>query len=153
MTAEELWQAYRRLHPTIGDNIDAWAFGAEPDLLAQLVHDGIKTATASAYDEYVAEGEALSEVGELSVVLDSQGNGVCIIETTKVSVVPFKDVSEDHAFKEGEGNRSLYYWREVHRTLFTEWLGEIGIAFTEESKVVLEEFRVVFTSEEATEHV
>lgn len=52
MTAEELWQAYRKINPGIGDEIDAWAFGVQPDLLAQLVLKGIKTATASAYDLY-----------------------------------------------------------------------------------------------------
>lgn len=27
MTAEELWQAYRKINPGIGDEIDAWALG------------------------------------------------------------------------------------------------------------------------------
>lgn len=143
MTAAELWNEYKKIKPNIGDEIDAWAFGAEPDLLADLVRKGIKRATASAYDEYVYYDEELPKLGKLDVILDSQDEAVCIIETTKISVLPFKEVSADHAFKEGEGDKSLAYWRQVHEDLFTQWLGEIGIAFSPDSMVVLEEFQVV----------
>lgn len=33
-------------------------------------------------------------------------------------LVPFDQVSERHAWLEGEGDRSLAYWREVHREAF-----------------------------------
>ena len=62
--------------------------------------------------------------------------------------LPFRDVSEDHAYKEGEGDRSLAYWRQVHEELFTKWLAEIGLSFSPESKVVLEEFQVVYAPAE-----
>lgn len=144
MKALDMWQEYQQMNPNIGDEVDAWAFGAEPDLLAQLVLDGTKTATASAFDLYELEGEPLPKVGSYDIILDSQDDAVCIIEITKVSVVPFKDVSADHAFKEGEGDRSLAYWRQVHEELFTEWLAESYLVFNEDSKIVLEEFRVVY---------
>lgn len=144
MTAEEMWQAYKAINPNISDNIYAWAFGAEPDRLAQLVLEGTKTATASSYDEHLYENEPIGEVGNLSVILDSQGEAVCIIQTTKITVLPFDEVPAEHAYKEGEGDRSLAYWRQVHKELFTEWLRDIGISFTETSRVVLEEFEVVY---------
>lgn len=144
MKALDMWQEYQQINPNIGDEMDAWAFGAEPDLLAQLVLDGTKTATASAFELYELEGEPLPKVGSYDIVLDSQDDAVCIIEITKVSVVPFKDVSDGHAFKEGEGDRSLAYWRQVHEELFTEWLAESHLVFNEGSKIVLEEFRVVY---------
>lgn len=144
MTAQEMWAAYCQLHPDITQDMDAWAFGALPDELAGLVLAGTKTATASAYDLYEIENEPLPQAGTYDVVLDGQDNAVCIIEVTKVSVVPFNQVSADHAFKEGEGDRSLAYWRQVHEELFTEWLAEAGLVFTEDSKIVLEEFRVVY---------
>lgn len=144
MKALGMWQEYQQINPNIGDEVDAWAFGAEPDLLAQLVLDGTKTATASAFDLYELEGEPLPKVGSYDIVLDSQDDAVCIIEITKVLVVPFKDVSAGHAFKEGEGDRSLAYWRQVHEELFTEWLAESHLVFNEDSKIVLEEFRVVY---------
>ena len=146
MTPQTLWNQYKEINPEIGDEIDAWAFGAAPDLLAELVAKGVKTATASAYDEYVHYEEELPEVGDLDVVLDGQGQAVAIIETTKVTVIPFREVSADHAYKEGEGDRSLAYWRQVHEELFTKWLADIGLTFSPESKVVLEEFQVVYKS-------
>ena len=57
MTPQEMWNAYKQINPSIGDEIDAWAFGVDPDLLAELVFKGEKTATASAYDLYAVEDE------------------------------------------------------------------------------------------------
>ena len=68
----------------------------------------------------------------------------CIIRDTKVSVVPFNQVSADHAFKEGEDNRSLKKWREVHRRAFTPDYKAVGLDFDEKGDCVLEEFEVVY---------
>ena len=147
MTPKEMWQEYKKINPAIGAEIDAWAFGAEPDVLAHLVLTGRKTATASAYELYAVDGEDLPKSGELSVILDSQEQAVCIVENTKVEVVPFYQVSADHAYKEAEGDRSLAYWRQVHEKVFSQWLAEAGLTFTENSLIVLEEFRVVYPIE------
>ena len=48
MKSDQMWQAYKILNPTIGDKIDAWAFGVEADYLAELVLMWQKTATSSA---------------------------------------------------------------------------------------------------------
>lgn len=144
MTPQEIWNKYKQINPSIGDEIYAWAFGEEPDLLADLVLKDEKTATASAYDLYALEAESLPQEGTFDVILDSQNQAVCIVEITKVSVQPFNQVSAQHAFKEGEGDKSLAYWRQVHEDCFAEWLREAGLTFTPESKVVLEEFRKVY---------
>ena len=144
MTPQEMWNKYKQSNPSIGDEIDAWAFGVEPDLLADLVLRGEKTATASAYDLYTLEGEPLPQEGTFDIILDSQNQAVCIVEITKVSVEPFSQVSAQHAYKEGEGDKSLTYWRQIHEDFFTDCLGQAGLTFTPESKVVLEEFRKVY---------
>ena len=144
MTPQEMWNAYKQINPSIGDEIDAWAFGVDADLLADLVLGGEKTATASAYDLYALEDEPLPQEGTFDVILDSQNQAVCIVEINKVSVEPFHQVSAQHAFKEGEGDKSLAYWCQVHEDCFAEWLREAGLTFTPESKVVLEEFRKVY---------
>ena len=144
MTPQEMWNVYKQINPLIGDEIDAWAFGVEADLLADLVLKGEKTATASAYDLYAVDKEPLPQEGTLDVILYSRNQAVCIVEITKVSVQPFHQVSADHAFKEGEGDKSLAYWRQVHEDFFKDWLGEAGLTFTPDSKVVLEEFRKVY---------
>ena len=144
MTPQEMWNKYKQINSSIGDEIDAWAFGVEPDLLADLVLKGEKTATASAYDLYALEDEPLPQEGTFDIILDSQDQAVCIVEITRVSVQPFNQVSAQHAFNEGEGDKSLAYWRQVHEDCFAKWMREAGLTFTHESKVVLEEFRKVY---------
>ena len=84
----------------------AWSFGANTehaDGLLRLVLDGTKTATASALWDYEADGEALPEAGSLSIILDGAGHPHALIETTEVTVTPFDEVDEEHAWLEGEG--------------------------------------------------
>lgn len=140
MTAEELWRK-----SGIEGEYEAWAFGEAQDKLAKLVTDGVKTATSSAYAVYEAENEALPEEGSYSVILNSRDEAVCIIKTVKVDVVPFDQVSEEFAGKEGEGDRSLEYWRSVHEDFFSKELREVNIDFTGDILVVCEEFELVMT--------
>ena len=144
MNAQELWNKYKKINPSIGDDIDAWQFGAQADELARLVNQGKKTATASAYDLYFLEGEPLPQVGSYDVILDSKDQAVCIIEITSVSLVPFGDVSPEHARKEGEGDLSLSSWRKSHRQFFSPYFKEKGLEFSETSLIVCEEFRKVY---------
>ena len=144
MTGKDLWEAFITNNNLADCGYEAWAFGVEADLLAHLVAIGEKTATASAYPLYELENEPLPKTGVYSVVLDSNDNAVCIIQTQKVTVVPFNEVTAEHAYKEGEGDKSLDFWREVHEKFFTECLNEIGQKFTPGMKVVCEEFMVVY---------
>ena len=140
MTAEEMWN-----QSGLTGEYDAWSFGDDADKLAQLVKDGIKTATCSAYCFYEMEEEDLPEAGAYNIILDSDDQAVCIIRTTKVYITSFNEVTADHAFKEGEGDRSLEYWRDVHKSFFTEELKEVNLHFDEEMKLDCEEFEVVYT--------
>ena len=139
MTAEELWQK-----SGLAGTYEAWAFGDAPDELAKLVEQGIKTATCSAYDLYQIENEPLPLAGSYSIILNSNDEAVCIIKTVKVYVTEFVRVSEEHAFQEGEGDRSLEYWRKVHEEFLTEELASVNMEFNEKTKVVCEEFEVVY---------
>lgn len=138
MTAEELWR-----QSGINGKYDAWAFGDNADQLADLVQKGIKTATCSALCFYESEEEPLPQIGEYSVILNSNEEAVCIIRTTKVYVTSFDEISEEFAFKEGEGDRTLDYWRKVHQRFFSDELKSIGKTFNIGMKLVCEEFEVV----------
>ena len=139
MTPEELWE-----RSGLAGTYEAWSFGEAPDKLADLVLQGIKTATCSAYDLYQINNEPLPQAGDYSVILNSSEEAVCIIKTIKVYVTEFKNVSEEHAFKEGEGDRSLEYWRQVHESFLTNELAAVHKGFDEGTKVVCEEFEVVY---------
>ena len=139
MTPEELWE-----RSGLAGTYEAWSFGEAPDKLADLVLQGIKTATCSAYDLYQINTEPLPQAGDYSVILNSSEEAVCIVKTIKVYVTEFKNVSEEHAFKEGEGDRSLEYWRKVHESFLTNELATVHKGFDENTKVVCEEFEVVY---------
>lgn len=144
MTCAELWSAYRSVHPDAGEEYETWAYGGDPDRLAELTRTGVKTATSSAGPLYGLEGEPLPQAGEYSVILDSQDEAVCVIRTTRVYTVPFDQVSAGHARREGEGDRSLEYWRRVHEDFFRRELAEAGLEFSLDMPVVCEEFEVVY---------
>ena len=143
MNAAEMWERFCEKSGIKAD-YDDWAFGGAPDALAELVLNGIKTATASAYPLYEQEQEPLPKAGDYSVILNTKGEAVCIIRTRKVYVVPFREVSADHAFREGEDDRSLESWREVHRDFFTREMNDEGLSFDEDMPVVCEEFMRVY---------
>ena len=124
---------------------DAWSFGSDADALAQLVLKGVKTATASLRYAYELENCDLPKAGQYSVVQDAGEEAVCIIRTTKVYCTPFCEVTADHAWKEGEGDRSLSWWRKVHEAFFSEELRTAGMSFDPGMDVVCEEFELVFS--------
>lgn len=83
--------------------------------LAQLVIAGIKTATSSNYLLY-DENEAIPYPGLHHIILDGNGKAAAIVETTFVEVVPFDQVTEEQAYLEVEGDRTLKYWRMCTKT-------------------------------------
>ena len=143
MTAEELWTKFVRENDVKDCEYESWAFGMEADMLANLVLIGEKTCTSSAYPLYAFAGEELPKAGEYSVILDSKDNAVCVIETTNVAIVPFSQATADYAYKEGEGDKTLEYWKEIHTKFFTNEMRSVGLEFDDDMKVVFEEFRVV----------
>ena len=141
MTAEDLWD-----ESGLSGEYEAWAFGGAPDKLAALVMSGTKTATCSSLEMLSLEGEPVPKPGDYSVILDSSGEAVCVIRTTRVYIEVFDQVTAEHAFKEGEGDRSLDYWRRIHMEYFTEELGAVGLSFDESSELVCEEFELAYVS-------
>lgn len=144
MDGKTLWEEFLKKSGIHDCGYDAWSFGADPDLLAGLVCEGVKTATASLRLLYELDQEEIPREGIYSVVLDSRGQGVCVIKTSHVSVTPFDSVTEAHAYKEGEGDRFLAYWRAVHQDYFTNCLKEYKMEFHRAMEVVCEEFEVVY---------
>nr|WP_316644033.1 ASCH domain-containing protein [uncultured Roseateles sp.] len=112
--------------------------------LAQLVLAGVKRATAGLVWSYEMPGETAPKVGDLSVVTDWQGNALCVIETTRIDVVPFDEVDAEFAATEGEGDGSLRYWREAHEAFFARECARIGREPHPQMPVLCERFQVVY---------
>jgi uncharacterized protein YhfF len=147
------WRACRAALPAeqsarLPDFPDAWGFGDGPamaDELGALALAGVKTATCGLLWEYEAEREPLPESGQLSVILDGAGRPLCLIETTEVRILPYQEVDAQFAYDEGEGDRSLAYWRAEHWKFFSRYLAELGRQPAMDMPLVCERFRVVFT--------
>ena len=121
----------------------SFAFGDGPELadeLLDLVMKGVKAATCSTEDE-----PNTSTPGERWIVLDGRGQARCVIETTEVTYRRFGNVDADFAHEEGEGDRSLAYWRQAHRNYF----GRQG-KFSEDMMLMCERFRLVEVFEDST---
>ena len=92
--------------------MDRFAFGDGPalaDELAALVLAGKKTATC-----WAASDGPLTSVGKRMVMLDGSGAPLAVLETVELALRRFDEVDAAFAFDEGEGDRSLAFWRSAH---------------------------------------
>jgi uncharacterized protein YhfF len=118
-------------------DLESFAFGDSPELadeLLKLVLAGKKTATCWA----ASEGDKGVEIGKRWIVKDGRERTRAILETVEVTRRRFEEVDEGFAFDEGEGDRSLAYWRRAHTNYFTR-RGE----FAPGMEVYCERFRLV----------
>lgn len=112
--------------------------------LLRLLLIGQKKATSSSLWFYEIKGDEIPKIGNLSIVTDWEGTPKCVIETTNVMVIPFKDITFDICKREGE-DENLESWRKGHIKFFSNEGNEVGYTFIEDMPVVFEDFKVVFS--------
>lgn len=137
---EEYWESQGQEKPK---RVSAWQFGDNPDYLAQLVIDGVKSATCSGHIFYEIENEPLPSVEDYSIILNSNDEPLAIIKTVDVKIMPMNEVPEDFAIAEGEGDRTYQYWKKAHEKFFTKELSSLGLKFSEDMMLVCERFELV----------
>lgn len=118
-------------------DVEDWRFYGdkeESDKLFDLVMSGMKVATSCLNDDLVENN--------FSILTNWDKTRRVIIHTTKQYVASFDEVSQEHAFKEGEGDRSLKYWRKVHENIFKNQLMLENKVFDKKCLVKCEEFEV-----------
>lgn len=145
---QKFWREFCAENPEINPNepYEVWFFHhrREPSKeLAELVLAGKKKATASLMENESDVGSG-GIVGGYSVVTDFDGVPQCVIQTTEVRRLPFSEVDEQFAFDEGEGDRTLEYWRTAHQNFFQECCRELGMEFEESMLICCKRFRVLF---------
>lgn len=142
------WHAYIADAPQHAgmDMPAAEGFGIGPEMadkLGALIMQGTKTATCSLLWEYEHEGEPVPHAGQLTIVTAGDGRPLCLIETCSIEIRQFADVDAQFAYEEGEGDRSLAYWRDAHWRFFTQVCDMIGRTPSEDMPLVCERFRVL----------
>ena len=117
-----------------------WHFGDNKktaDELFQLVLNGDKSATSHLYNK----GEKLHK--GFSILTNWNKTKKILIQTTKIYITTFDKVTQEHAFKEGEIDKSLKSWKAVHRKFFTKELNNKNIKFTNSCNIICEEFKII----------
>lgn len=120
---------------------ECFAFGDSQEMadeLLRLVLTGKKTATVSV----VLEGEKTPKIGDLSLVLNGQGQPACVIKTVYLETVKFCDLTwdmvklegEDETFKQWKAGNIRYWMRDALKR---------GYTFTEETPITFERFELV----------
>ena len=100
-------------------HLETFSFGDGPDLanrLLELVSLGNKARDLLGRE---LRDFSLLQVGMLMVVLDGQGVPKAVLKTIELTKRRFDEVDEAFAYDEGEGDRSLQYWREAHARYFS----------------------------------
>ncbi|MGI8883329.1 MAG: ASCH domain-containing protein [Pyrinomonadaceae bacterium] len=145
---QKFWRKFCAENPEINTDApyEVWFFGnnrEQAKSLAELVLSGRKQATASLmeYETDVGDG---GTVGGYSIVTDFDGNPQCVIVTTEVRALPFREVDAKFAFDEGEGDRTLEYWRTAHTKFFIECCRELNIEFDESMMICCKRFKKLF---------
>lgn len=125
-------------------DVGHFAFDDTPEvqtLLGRLVLEGPKRATAGLAADHEEDRPA---VGQHDAVLDGSGSPLCIIRTDELRTLPFSERDPAFAWDEGEDDRTLPAWTDVHVRYFTRRAERMGAAFTEDSLVNFERFSVVW---------
>ena len=95
-------------------------------LLISLIKAEVKRATCSLLWSWEVDGERLPQEGDIEIVLDFSSRPALLLQTTKVEIAPFSNVSSEFAAAEGEGDLSLEYWRAEHWKFFGRECQRIG---------------------------
>lgn len=86
--------------------------------LVDLILTGKKSATSTLLWEIEHESAPMPYEGLFEALLSFSNEFLGVIETVRVEVVPFCNVTGEYAALEGEGDSSLAYWRFVHWEIF-----------------------------------
>jgi uncharacterized protein YhfF len=149
----DFWRAACRAVPDLAEDADyqVWHFGDSERLareLAALVLHGPKRATAGLLWDAEADPNMMPVLGGYSLVTDHAGAPLLVIRTTDVAIRAYQDVDADFAAAEGEGDRSLDFWRAAHWNYFSRRCVALGREASADMPVVLERFALIYPTAE-----
>jgi len=149
-TQEQLaafWGDFTAATGAVDEPQEVFCFGDTVEMadgLARLVLEGPKRATAGLLADYEDEGTDPPAVGRHSVFHWGDGRPAGVILTTDVRVGPLSSVDARFAWDEGEGDRTLAYWVDVHERFFRGRCQALGLEFRSDVTVVFERFDLVW---------
>ncbi len=116
----------------------------DADECAELVVKKIKQATSPSVWWFKKNNESFPKVGELAIVTNWDGEPKAIIRTVKIEIAKFKDITKEYAYIEGEGDKSLEYWKKVHWAYYENEMKEFNELPSEDMEIVCEYFETIW---------
>ena len=151
--AATFWNDYcRRAGLPPATPFQAWPFGDSAKLaheLVELVLHGPKRATAGLQATHERAPQLAPVPDGYSVVTEFDGTPRCVVRTIWLDARPLRNVDAGFAWDEGEGDRTLADWMDGHRRYFTRECAGLGIAFSDDLRVMLERFELMYPFEAA----
>ena len=146
----ELWKEFQEKFPIYKDKELPLSFyfcdnKKDANECAELVVQGIKQATATSLWWFEKNNEPLPKVKDVYIVTDWEGKAKAVIETTKVDPTPYNEITKEFAFIEGEGDRSLEYWKRVHEAYYKREMAPYNEEFREDMIIICEHFKTLYT--------
>lgn len=122
-------------------------FGDTPELadeLVELVLKGQKQATCELKTWFDSRELTLPAIGDKWIIMDGSGTEQCIIETTQVDLCSVRQVDEAFAWDEGEGDRSLAFWKDAHDAYYERQAERDGFVYSDDMTCVCERFKLIW---------
>lgn len=118
-----------------------------PGKLRERLNDavlrGTKTATSRLLVMDEMTGTPAEPEGTRMRLIDSRGEGVAVIEMLRTEVIPFGEVGEEVASREGEWLASVADWRAAHARFWASMAEDIRAHLSDDEWELTEETPVV----------
>ena len=146
---EEFWNKFLNLNPdNPGKEIPESFYFCDNEKdaneCADLVVNKIKRATATSLWWFEKNNQPLPKVGDQAIVTDWNGNPKAVIETLKIEPTPYNEITQEFAETEGEGDKSLEYWKKVHKAYYQREMEPHGEKFDENMIIICEHFETIY---------
>lgn len=139
MTYLDMWSQFLTNNQI--EDVDYGVFQYDKEDLEKLMSGKIK-AEISPYEVIRVNDYAIPFVGDYNIIIDDKDNAICVIKTTKVSIIPFNDIKEALAIKLGFDG--LKEFKNIYKDILTSELKEININYQDEALCVIEEFEIIY---------
>lgn len=145
----EYWKEFQKKNNYYKNNQQPQSFffcanKKDADECAELVVKKIKQATSPSVWWFKKNNESFPKVGELAIVTNWDGEPKAIIRTVKIEIAKFKDITKEYAYIEGEGDKSLEYWKKVHWAYYENEMKEFNELPSEDMEIVCEYFETIW---------
>jgi uncharacterized protein YhfF len=105
----------------------------------------IKQATAPSLWSFEINNEKLPRKGDLNIITNWNKVPQAIILTTKIELIKFSEITAKFAQREGEGDKSLAYWKKVHKAYYKREMQGHKEEFSKDMIIVCQYFDTIYT--------